>query len=122
MKTIHSVSLALAIAAGLTFPALAAAGQLASIQVTNRNDYTAVFTAFKGPVSALQISAEKSDIRCVAVTATYANGRTQKVFSGNLPANSIKSLNLLGTDVAELEITCHALDATSGVIGISTNS
>jgi hypothetical protein len=123
MKKSPIVCLALLIASGLATPALAATSHLASIPVTNRTDHTMTFANFKAPVDVLQLSAD-NDIRCVSVTVTFASGRTQKVFSGNLPANGTKEISFDGDrrNLSEVGFECRAVNNTEGHIGISTTS
>lgn len=65
---------------------------------------------FGGPVERLQLRAERSDVMCRSVDATFGNGQRTNVFSGRLPQNRPVNVDMPGRErsIRRLEFNCRA--------------
>jgi hypothetical protein len=78
---------------------------------------------FGGPVEKLAFRAERSDINCRAIRATFDNGRTQQVYSGQLRQGQDVTVDLPGNarNIRNLQFACGAEMQRGGVIQISAD-
>lgn len=108
---------------GVATPALAAWDQVGSVNVDFRRDRDAKSFDFGGPVDRLQLRAERSDIDCRSVSATFDNGRTREVFRGQLRQGQPANVDLPGNDrgIRRLNFNCGARDRSGGVIRIAAD-
>ncbi len=52
--------------------------------------------ALGGPVDSLQLRAERSNVNCRSVNATFDNGQNRQIYSGRLDANRPVNVDLPG--------------------------
>jgi hypothetical protein len=108
--------------AGAATPALAAWDNIGSVSVSRWNDRDVRNFDLGGPVDRLSLRAEDSDIDCRAVSATFGNGRTRRVFSGRLYRNRATEVDLPGDnrDIRRLAFRCSA-NRSGGTIRIAAD-
>ncbi|MEJ0041114.1 MAG: hypothetical protein WDM81_02275 [Rhizomicrobium sp.] len=78
---------------------------------------------FGGPVEKLQLTANRSDIRCSSVTATFDNGRTRQLFTGRLREGRATAIDLPGTarNIRRLDFQCGANERRGGTIQVAAD-
>ncbi len=123
MKPVLIVTAATLISAASVAPAMAAWDRIGSVNVDYRSDRNVESFRFGGPVEKLQFRAERSDVRCNAIQVTFANGRTQKIYSGNLNENRDVNVDLPGQarNLSSLRFNCGAEDRRGATIRISAD-
>lgn len=123
MKSVTTM-LAAVLVAGTALPAFAAWDRIGSVDFTRRDIRDVQYGSFGGPVEALALRARGADIRCQSVTATFNNGNTRNVFSGNLPQGREITLDLPGTGprrVQRLDFVCEPTNRPDGSVAISAD-
>ena len=120
MKATHLMA-ATALLDVVAAPAFAAYDRIGSVDVNFRSDRDVQSMRFGGPVERLSFRAERSDIDCRGIRATFDNGQTTQIYSGRLRQGANISVDLQGTarNVRNLQFTCGAQDRSGGTIQIS---
>ncbi|HEY0301605.1 MAG TPA: hypothetical protein VGC36_09745 [Rhizomicrobium sp.] len=120
MNRTRVTCLAAFLVAGVSVPALAAWDSIGSVNIGFRMDNDVRRFDFGGPVEKLQFRAERSDIRCSSVTATFENGRTRQIFSGRLREGRATAVDLPGAsrNIRSLEFKCGASERRGGAIQV----
>jgi len=112
MKTFYALAMSLAVSASLFSiqPAQAAWDRIGHVDIDQRRDRDRLQFNFGGPVEALQLRAEGSDIRCRSIRSTFANGRTREVFSGTLRRGRSINIDLPGNAraIRRLDFDCRS--------------
>lgn len=123
MKTFSVMTLAAVAAVGAAAPAYADFNRLATISVSPAREETRIHSSFGGPVEALQLTAERSDISCRSVRVTFANGRVRNVFSGRLEEGDAETIDLPGyqRNVRRIDFRCRALDRRSARLEVAVD-
>jgi len=123
MAISRTLALATVLFATASAPALAAWDRIGSVDVGYRMDNESRHFDFGGPVEKLQFRADRSDIRCRSVTATFQNGRTREIFSGRLRQGHISDVDLPGDarNIARLNFICGARDRSGGTIRVTAD-
>lgn len=119
-----TMMLAAVLVAGTALPAVAAWDRIGTVDFTRRDTRDVHYGSFGGPVEALALRARGSDIRCQSVTATFMNGNTRQVFSGNLPEGREVTLDLPGNGprrVQQLDFNCVPTNSRDGTVAISAD-
>ncbi len=118
MKHARIVAAATAACLGVLAPALADYVRIGSVDVGNRPDFDTAYSRFGGRVESLRLVADRSDVFCRSITVRYANGDTDNVFSGRLPAGQPVAVDVRGRakPVAEVHFDCRAEARRGGVI------
>lgn len=93
MKTSRVALLSALLCAGAAMPALADWDGIGVVRLHRSQSQT---VDLGGPVMRLRLQAEESDVRCRAVRATFANGRTKTIFSGRLREGRPSTVDLPG--------------------------
>ena len=115
--------LAAALTAATAVPAFAAWDRIGSVDFTRRDTRDVQYGNFGGPVEALALQARGADMHCDSVSATFGNGRTREVFSGELPEGRNITLDLPGGErrVERLEFACEPIDRGRGSVDVSVD-
>jgi hypothetical protein len=84
--------------------------RLGSVNVSNFPDRDVEWNRFGGRVERLSFHAANSDVTCRNITATFGNGRTRTVFSGQLPFRQDIVVDLPGAErrVERINFDCMA--------------
>lgn len=87
---------------------------LGRVDVGPRRDRDRIFN-LGGPVDSLQLRAERNDVDCRSVTATFNRGGTQRIYSGRLREGQPVNVDLPGRDrfVSRLEFDCRSFRPAS---------
>jgi hypothetical protein len=109
--------------ASAAVPALAAWDRIGSVDFTRRDTRDVQYGDFGGPVEALALQARGASMHCDTVTATFGNGRTREVFSGELPEGRNVTLDLPGDQrrVERLDFDCQPIDSREGSVAVSVD-
>ena len=120
MHMTRLAALAAVLTVGVSVPALADWDRVGTIDVSRGRDRDVRKFDFGGSVEGLRLQADRSDIYCRSVHATYGNGRTRNVFSGNLRRGSATIIDLPGRDrnITRLAFNCSSDDRRGGTIRI----
>jgi hypothetical protein len=120
MKTTRLAVLAAVLTVGVSVPALADWDRIGTVDVSRGRDRDVRNFDFGGSVESLRLQADRSDINCRSVNATFGNGRTRNVFSGNLRQGSMTNVDLPGRDrnITRLAFNCSADERRGGTIRI----
>ena len=104
-------------------PAFAAMDRIGSVDVNFRSDRDVESMRFGGPVERLSFRAERSDVDCRSIRATFDNGQNQQIYSGQLRQGADVSVDLPGNarNVRTLQFNCGAQDRSGGTIQISAD-
>jgi len=123
MNKTRILALAAVLTAGVSAPALAAWDKITTINVDYQTDRDNKSPNFGGPVERLQFTARDSDIKCNFIRATFRNGRTVDLFSGNLPEGTPRNVDLPGAsqDIQGISTKCHADRRNGGRIEVSAD-
>ncbi|MEI9888991.1 MAG: hypothetical protein WDN08_21315 [Rhizomicrobium sp.] len=123
MVRARTAALAALLVTGVSAPALAAWDTIGSVNVGYRTDNDARRFDFGGPVEKLQLTANRSDIRCSSVTATFDNGRTRQLFTGRLREGRATAIDLPGTarNIRRLDFQCGANERRGGTIQVAAD-
>lgn len=115
--------LAILFCAGTAVPALAAWDQVGSVNIDFRRDRDTHNFDFGGPVDRLQLTADRGDIDCRSVSATFANGNAREIFRGTLRRGQPANIDLPGNNrgIRRLNFACGARDPRGGVIRIAAD-
>jgi hypothetical protein len=120
--TRFGVVLASALLAGsVAVPAFAAWEPVGSVDFTYRDSHDAKLGNFRG--DAVGLTARGSDVVCDSVTATFGNGRTREIFSGELPRGETVTIDLPGRErsIDRVDFNCHPTDRWRARVDIATN-
>jgi hypothetical protein len=120
MRRIRLAAIAAALCTSVSVPALAAWDNIGTVDVRYGRDNDIRHFDFGGPVEALRLGAEGSDIRCRSVTATFANGRTREIFDGMLREVRPRRVDLPGhaRNITRLDFACGAERRRGGQIQV----
>ena len=123
MKTSPMMALSAILCASAAMPAAAAWDHVGSIDIGRHHEHGASTFDLGGPVTALQLRAEDSDINCDSVEATFDNGNTRRIFSGRLREGRSKTVDLPGSSrhIQHLNFDCETRDRDSAKIEILAN-
>jgi hypothetical protein len=115
--------LAAALAAGIATPAYADWDHVGSIRVDYNVDRDSASPDFGGPVERLRFTAHGSDIQCLFIRATFANGRTADLFSGRLAQNASRAVDLPGEQrtIKRISTRCHAFQRSGSQIELEAD-
>jgi hypothetical protein len=102
-------------------PAMAAWHPVGSVDFTYRNTHDANLGNFRGDTMGL--TARGSDVVCDSVTATFGNGRTREIFSGELPRGQTVTVDLPGRErsVDRVDFNCRPTERWRGRVDIAAN-
>lgn len=120
MKFTRMAALSAVLAAGISMPAFAAWDQVGSVDVGYRADRDVRHFDFGGPIEKLRLQAERSNIYCTSIRATFGNGRTREIFSGRLREGRAENVDLPGDqrNVRRLDLRCDSSDRHGGRIRV----
>ncbi len=107
MKTARTAAFSAMLCASAAMPAFAAWDHVGVITIDQRNGRERNVFDLGGPVSALRLRAEDTDIRCASVKATFAGGKVSTLYSGSLRKGQDTTVDLPGRD---RNITALAFD------------
>jgi hypothetical protein len=110
--------------AGAATPALAADWQrIETVNVTRAQDRDSTSPDFGGPVERLRFTARESTIQCRNISAVFANGNRQELFSGRIAQGQSKTVDLPGAQrrISRLNFNCHAADRDGGRIVVQAD-
>jgi hypothetical protein len=115
LAAVLSATTALPVAAQNFAPEYPAWDRLGSVTVSNLPDRDVEWNQFGGRMSRLSFHAANSDVACRDISATFANGRTRTIYSGELPFNRDVVVDLPGAEraVEAISFDCQA-DAPRG--------
>lgn len=115
--------LAAAVTAATAVPAFAARDRIGSVDFSLRDTRDVQYGDFGGRVEALALQARGADMHCDSVSATFGNGRTREVFSGELPEGRNVTLDLPGAErrVERLDFDCEPIDRGRGSVDVSVD-
>jgi len=76
-----------------------------------------------GSVERLQLRADRSDIQCRSVRATYGNGRSNEIYQGRLQQGRPVTVDIPGTarDLRALSFTCASINRRDALIHVSAD-
>jgi hypothetical protein len=88
--------------------AFAAWDYIGSISVQYGRDRDVAYSDFGGPVERLRFKADRNDVYCRSVRATFSNGRTRDLFSGRLNEDRARVVDLPGDarNIRRLDFRC----------------
>ena len=120
MKTTRPAALAAILTVGVSVPALADWDRIGTVDVSRGRDRDVRNFDLGGSVENLRLQADRSDINCRSVNATFGNGRTRNVFSGNLRQGSMTNVDLPGRDrnITRLAFNCSSDSRRGGTIRV----
>ena len=116
------VVLASAMLAGtVAVPALAAWEPVGSVDFTYRDNHDSKLGNFRG--DSIGLTARGSDVVCDRVMATFGNGRTREIFSGELPRGQTVTVDLPGRErsVDRVDFECRPTDRWRARVDIASN-
>jgi len=119
MKPKRLAAVAAILTVGASIPALAAWDRIGAIDVS-RGDRGVRNFDLGGSVESLRLQADRSDVYCRSVDATFGNGRTRTVFSGNLREGRMTNVDLPGGDrnVRRLAFNCSSDERRGATVRI----
>lgn len=120
MKRAAFLMTAAVMAIGVAVPALADYVRLGSVDVGYRADLDTAYTRFGGRMEGLRFIAGRSDIYCRSIVVRFADGDTQKVFSGRLDERQAVYADLRGgmRRVDSIRFLCRSDEFRGGKIFI----
>ena len=120
MKLERLAALAAILTVGASIPALADWDRIGTIDVSRGRDRDVRNFDLGGSVESLRLQADRADIYCRSVDATFGNGRTRTVFSGNLREGRMTNVDLPGGDrnVRRLAFNCSSDEWRGGTVRI----
>jgi hypothetical protein len=120
MKYARLAALAAVLTAGVSLPALAAWDTVGSVDIRFRMDNDVKHFDFGGSVERLQLQADRSDINCRSVMASFGNGRARQIFSGRLREGRATNIDLPGSarNITRIDFQCGAEDRRGGTIRV----
>jgi hypothetical protein len=123
MNTTRLLAAAALLSCASAAPALAAWDRLGSVDINFRMDRDVQSVRFGGPMERFSFRAERSDINCRSIRATFENGRTREIFSGRIRRGSDVTVDLPGNarNVRNLQFACGAEMRQGGIIQISAD-
>ena len=94
----------------LATPAHAAWQNIGSVEFDRGGDHERQYGNFGGPVERLQLTASGNDVQCRSVTVTFGNGKTRKVFEGDIREGRSIAIDLPGREreVRRLDFRCRS--------------
>lgn len=132
-KNTAIAALAATLCLGAATPALAQPGRggppgwdnIGSVTIDGRPGMDREMRRFDlgGPVERLQLRAERNDVECRSVRATFPNGRSNQIFQGRLREGRPVRIDMPGTarDLRGLSFTCTSMNRRDAVIRISAD-
>lgn len=123
MNCVRLAGLAAVLAIGVSAPALADWDNIGTVNIGYRMDNDVRRFDFGGPVERLRLRADRSDINCRSVTASFQNGRSREIFAGNLRQGRATNVDLPGNarNITRLDFQCGAMDRRGGTIQVSAD-
>ena len=123
MKRCHVLALAAVLSAGVAAPAMAAWDHIGSVEFSRGDNHETEYGTFGGSVEALALQAQRSDVMCRRVMATFGNGETREVFHGPLPRGQNVTVDLPGRErmVKRLDFDCRSANKRGATVNISAN-
>lgn len=102
-------------------PALAAWQPVGSVDFTYRDNHDAKLGNFRG--DSIGLTARGSDVVCDRVMATFGNGRTREIFSGELPRGQTVTVDLPGRErsVDRVDFDCRPTENWRARVDIAAN-
>jgi hypothetical protein len=102
-------------------PAVAAWEPVGSVDFTYRDNHDAKLGNFRG--DSIGLTARGSDVVCDSVMATFGNGRTRQLFSGELPRGQTVTVDLPGRErsVDRVDFNCRPTERWRARVDIATN-
>lgn len=110
MRKTQILALATVLTAVTAVPAMAHMDRIGSVSFDNKGNHERQYTRFGGKVAGLSFTAYGNDVRCRSIRATFANGRTREIFSGQLRARRARNVDLPGNErrIKRLDFVCRA--------------
>jgi hypothetical protein len=104
------LTLAAVLLAGVSFPALADWDRIGTYDIGFGPDRESHSPDFGGPVERLRFTARGGDIGCGYIRATFGNGNTMNLYSGELREGADRAIDLPGDkrEVSRISFNCHA--------------
>ncbi|HEX3486952.1 MAG TPA: hypothetical protein VHT51_18000 [Micropepsaceae bacterium] len=123
MRSTHVVGLAAVLLSGIALPALADWDHIGSVDFSYRNTNDTQYGNFGGPVEALALRAQNSDVTCRDVTATFGDGDRAEIFHGFLPRGRNVAVDLPGRShlIRRLDFNCHSMDRNGASVEIAAD-
>jgi hypothetical protein len=109
-------------ASGAAFPAFAALEPVGSVDFSVRNSHSSETAHVTG--SAVALKARNSDVSCENVTARFGKGRTQEIFSGDLPRGRAVTVDLPGNQqmLTRLNFNCRPLKGANAQVDVAVDT
>lgn len=97
--------------------------RIGSVDFSFRRDRETEYGSFGGPVERLSFRARNGDVRCQSVTATFANGRTQRLYSGRLNRGRDVVVDIPGQSqmVRRVDFNCRSLERRETTVDIAAD-
>lgn len=110
MRKSALLALSAALLTGISLPALADWDRIGSYDISYGPDRESHSPDFGGPVERLRFTAREGDVRCAYIRATFGNGNTWDLYSGELRQGVDKVVDLPGDkrEVTRIGFNCHA--------------
>lgn len=115
--------LAAALSAGVAAPAFADWDNIGSVFINHRADRDSKTVRLGGSVERLSVEADSSDVMCQSIRATFGNGKSRTIFSGNLYEDRKKEIDLPGgaRNLTRLDFNCVARDRSGTKLEIQAD-
>jgi hypothetical protein len=96
---------------------------IGTVEFSYRNDRDTQYTRFGGSIERLKFDAVDGTVVCSSVKATFDNGRTRTIFSGTIPNNRSRTVDLPGNQrrVDKITFRCHSTGRRGAEIKISAD-
>lgn len=138
MNKTRLVALAAVLCAGVVLPASAQPGygpdrfgpdrrggwdRIGSVDFSFRRDRETEYGNFGGPVERLSFVARNGNVRCTNVTATFNNGRTQRLYRGTLTRGRDVVVDIPGQSrmIRRIDFNCRSLERRQTTVDIAAD-
>jgi hypothetical protein len=93
------------------------------VDFSSRRDRETEYGSFGGPVERLSFRARNGDVRCQSVTATFATGQTQRLYSGRLNRGRDVVVDIPGRSqmVRRVDFNCRSLERRETTVDIAAD-
>jgi len=97
--------------------------RIGSVDFSFRPDRETEYGNFGGPVERLSFRARNGDVRCQAVTATFNNGRTQRLYRGTLSRGRDVMVDIPGQSrlIRRIDFNCRSLERRETTVDIAAD-
>jgi hypothetical protein len=140
MKKTRLVALAAALCAGVALPAIAQPGygpdrngpdrggprgwdRIGSVEFSARPDRETEYGNFGGSVERLSFRAREGNVRCQSISATFNNGRTQRLYSGTLQRGRDVVVDIPGQSrmIRRVDFNCRSVERRGATVDIAAD-